>query len=81
MGADSLQEAERVSDLPGFGRGCESSKYQVPTLTFVLSIAQLPRERLHHVFYCTPERAEKVVGGPLCPNPSQPVSPSSSILS
>lgn len=76
MGAGSLQEAERVSDLPGLGRGYESSKYQVPKLTFLLSIAQLPRELVHHVPYYTPERAEKVVRGHSAPTPaSQPPPP------
>lgn len=76
MGAGSLQEAERVSDLAGLGRGCEFSKYQVPKLTFVPSITQLHGELLHHVSYYTPERAEKAVRETTLPQP-QPASPSS----
>lgn len=79
VGAGSLQEAERVSDLAGLGRGCESSKYQVPKLTFVPSIAQLHRELLHHVSYYTSERAEKVVRGTTLPQP-QPARPAPSFL-
>lgn len=75
MGAGSLQEAERVSDLAGLGRGrgCESSKYQVPKLTFVPSLAQLHRELPHHVSYYTPERTEKVVRGTTLPQPASPL--------